>query len=58
MSIKLINFKCPDCNFEEKDLFDSIELKFMICPKCGTHMKEFNFKNNSQRVFICDLPQK
>lgn len=56
--MKLINFRCPDCEHQEEELFQSNEEIFMICPKCGTHMEEFNFKNNSQRYFYCDPATK
>ena len=61
MSLKLINFRCPHCGYEEEQLLTKEELEtlFFPCPKCGDQeLEQFNFKNNSQRVFICDPPTK
>jgi len=58
--MKLINFRCINCGHDE-DLFDDeieiIEGQEILCPKCNSEMKEFNFKNNNQRWCYCD-PQK
>ena len=56
--MKLINYKCRDCEYQQEDLFSSEEkIPYILktyCPMCGGILEQFNFKNNSQRVFIND----
>ena len=59
--MKLINYKCRDCNYEEEKYFSGDEkIPYILetyCNKCNGILEQFNFKNNSQRVFVND-PQK
>lgn len=63
--MRLINFKCPSCGYEE-DFFED-ELvhigqtdiyyfndQLILCDKCKSIMNKFDFKNNSQRWKYCD----
>ena len=52
--MKLINYKCPKCEYEKEELLLKEEEMILYCPKCKTKMKEWNFKNNNQRYFYCD----
>lgn len=59
--MKLVNYNCTNCDYSEEKLFsreekipNTLDNK---CPICNGQLKKFNFKNNSQRVFVND-PQK
>ena len=54
--MKLINYKCTNCNHQEEELYRSNEKikASIVCQKCGKKMKQFNFKCNTQRVKIFD----
>ena len=49
--MKLLNYKCIECE-EEKELWDDEDPE--VCSFCGGKLKEWNFKNNTQRVSIMD----
>jgi ssDNA-binding Zn-finger/Zn-ribbon topoisomerase 1 len=55
---KLANYRCIKCGHDEEYFFDDTndqnEIGKKPCPKCGSKMKKFNFKNNPQRVRIYD----
>jgi ssDNA-binding Zn-finger/Zn-ribbon topoisomerase 1 len=55
--LKIINYRCPKCLYEEEELLN-VDREFFktkkFCPQCKTELVEFNFKNNTQRVYICD----
>ena len=58
--VKLINFRCVECDQDEEIMFSTDEKEEELvgeCPFCGGELIRFNFKNNSQRVFIQD-PRK
>lgn len=66
--MKLINFRCSNCNNEEEYFEDDTDEigqgKFyylynntwtpISCSKCQCTMNRFDFKNNSQRWKYCD----
>jgi hypothetical protein len=59
--MKLINFRCPQCGYEE-EWFEDVVLEVLkkkktkepSCPSCTAKLREFNFKNNKQRWKYCD----
>ena len=59
--MKLVNYNCTNCDYSEEKLFSREEIILNTlennCPICGKSLEIFNFKNNSQRVFVND-PQK
>lgn len=53
--MKLINYRCNCGNEVEEFYFSGEEIPETIkCSKCSKRMKQYNYKNNKQRVFICD----
>jgi hypothetical protein len=52
--LRIINYRCPKCNYEEEELQEEASKEKKFCPNCKTKLIEFNFKNNTQRVYICD----
>ncbi len=59
--MKLINYRCS-CGYEIEEFFSSKtripQTLKQLCPCCKGELKQFNFKNNSQRVFIYDPQRK
>jgi len=51
--MKLVNYKCSDCKYEEELLFqDSDEVPMMFtdkfCPMCGGILRKFNFARHAR----------
>jgi DNA-directed RNA polymerase subunit RPC12/RpoP len=50
--MKLVNYKCTKCLYQEETLFQDTEkipsLLPNSCPVCGNKLKKYNFKNNPQ----------
>lgn len=53
--MKLINYKCDECEREQEHLYmDTEEIPLMIPCRCAGDMKRWNVKNNGQRAFVFD----
>ena len=56
--MKLVNYRCEDCEAEVEEMFNDSEEQpeylEELCEKCGGFLKKFNFKKNCHRVYIED----